>query len=212
MSRYTGVDYVWRVFASSAILMGITAGLTYPFDLVHTRLTSDMSSKTDKRLFATTFDCFNRTNIDEGFRAGVCKGVEISIVASALRTGLALPIYSVLQSNQIQKSASSNSYTGNFYKKMGVSFMSSMVLSLVLYPLDTAKRAMQLSGSRGYHHHFKSSTECMMTISTKFGFKALYSGVPLFFVKELLTAFTQLTIYDAVFASSLRVNRSGEQP
>ena len=44
-SRYTGIDYYWRLFASAAMTMGITAGLTYPLDLIHTRLAADMSKK-----------------------------------------------------------------------------------------------------------------------------------------------------------------------
>lgn len=100
-SRYQGLDFLWRYCASTGMLMGITAGLVYPLDLIHTRLTSDMTIRGDKRLYATTFDCFNRTNIDEGFRAGVYKGVEISMVSSALRAGMALPLYSVLRSDKV---------------------------------------------------------------------------------------------------------------
>ena len=43
ISRYTGFDYYWRIYASAAMTMGITAAVTYPLDLIHTRLASDMT-------------------------------------------------------------------------------------------------------------------------------------------------------------------------
>lgn len=76
------------------------------------------------------------------------------------------------------------------YKKIGISFVSSIVLSLVLYPLDTVKRCMQLNGSRGHFNNYKSSLDCIKKISANSGVGALYRGVQLFAIKELLTAFT----------------------
>lgn len=102
-SRYSGIDFLWRYVSTTCILMGITAFVTYPLDLIHTRLVADMSGKNDRRLFATTFDCFNRTNIDEGFRAGIYKGVEISMAGSALRAGLSLPVYNLINSESVQQ-------------------------------------------------------------------------------------------------------------
>ena len=95
-SRYTGIDYYWRYVASAAMIMS-TAACTYPFDLIHTRLASDMSKKGETRLYTTTFDCFNRTNIDEGRRA-LWKGIELSMASSTLRLALTLPLLDVLRS------------------------------------------------------------------------------------------------------------------
>jgi hypothetical protein len=43
--KYKGINYVWRVVASGSICMGMTALLTYPFDLIHTRVSSDLTKK-----------------------------------------------------------------------------------------------------------------------------------------------------------------------
>lgn len=99
ISRYTGIDFYWRIFASAAMTMGITAAITYPFDLIHTRLAADMSKKDQTRLYKTTFDCFNRTNIDEGFRNGLYKGLELSVLSSAMRTMLTLPLLDIVRAN-----------------------------------------------------------------------------------------------------------------
>ena len=95
-SKYTGIDYWWRYLASASMIMGVTAAFTYPLDLIHTRLTSDMSKQGQSRLFKTTFDCFNRTNIDEGFKKGLYKGIELSVTASILRAAMTLPLYNIM--------------------------------------------------------------------------------------------------------------------
>ena len=92
-SKYTGIDYIWRLYASSAMIMGLTAGLTYPLDLIHTRLATDMTPKGQDRSYTTTFDCFNRTNINEGFKKGLYKGIEFSVASSAIRTMICMPLF-----------------------------------------------------------------------------------------------------------------------
>lgn len=96
-SRYSGFDYCWRFFGSFSTTIALSAAFTYPFDLIHTRLVSDMSQN-NGRLIKTTFDCFNRTNIDEGFRTGLYKGVEINTSAAYLRACLTLPLMDLVRS------------------------------------------------------------------------------------------------------------------
>lgn len=90
--KYKGFDYFWRAASAFSILTGITAVVTYPLDLVHTRITADITKKGQARLFTTTFDCMNRTHLDEG-RFGLFKGVEIAIISSVLRASFTLPLY-----------------------------------------------------------------------------------------------------------------------
>jgi hypothetical protein len=71
--KYKGFDYFWRSACSFSIITGLSTLLIYPFDLVHTRISCDLTSKGQPRLFTTSFDCFNRTHLDEG-RAGLYKG------------------------------------------------------------------------------------------------------------------------------------------
>ena len=76
-SEYTGYEFYWRMYAQMAWTMGITAALTYPFDLFQTRLSSDISPRGKPRLYASTFDCFSQTNVHEGFRKGLYKGLDL---------------------------------------------------------------------------------------------------------------------------------------
>lgn len=97
-SNYSGINYYWRLFASAAMTCGITALFVYPLDLIHTRISADMTKKGQQRLFTTVFDCFNRTHIDEG-RKGLYKGVEIMAVSSAARCLMTLPMLELVRSS-----------------------------------------------------------------------------------------------------------------
>ena len=44
-SRYSGLEYYGRFFGSSLMTIGVTALITYPFDLIHTRISSDLTKK-----------------------------------------------------------------------------------------------------------------------------------------------------------------------
>jgi hypothetical protein len=41
--KYKGIDYLWRVGFASALCMTASLAITYPFDLIHTRMSADMS-------------------------------------------------------------------------------------------------------------------------------------------------------------------------
>lgn len=84
-SKYEGFDYFWRVVSSSLVCGAIALFFTYPLDLIHTRMCADMSIKGAPRLYKTTFDCFCRTNLDEG-KLGLYKGAELVVFQALLRT------------------------------------------------------------------------------------------------------------------------------
>lgn len=91
-NKYKGLDYYWRVAASSTLCMALGTLFTYPLDLIHTRMSADMTKKGQSKLFSTTFDTFNRTHLDEG-RRGLYKGVELTCVTAIIRASLTLPVY-----------------------------------------------------------------------------------------------------------------------
>ena len=100
----------------------------------------------------TTFDCFNRTNIDEGFKTGLYKGWQIAIAGSIMRSMLTLPVIDAVRSISPKKAAQGeqSSMIESFMERIGVSLFSSSIMSLLFYPLDTAKRCLQLNGMKGY--------------------------------------------------------------
>ena len=76
--------------------MSVTTALTYPLDLLHTRLSADNTPMTRQRVLNSTFQCFNRTNLDEG-RLGLYKGVEFALMGGLIRAMLQLPIYDLVK-------------------------------------------------------------------------------------------------------------------
>lgn len=93
--KYGGIDFFLRVCCASVFSTAVTFLLIYPLELVHTRLAIDMTPKGSQRLYSSTFECFNRTNVDE-FKAGLYKGWQFSLVASAARMLITLPVYEVV--------------------------------------------------------------------------------------------------------------------
>ena len=71
-----------------------------------------------------------------------------------------------------------------------------LLLSLLLYPLDTMKRTAQLSGAIGTRKMYWSSMELMKKLPSDIGLNGLYRGAPMFLVSSTLYAFAQLTAYD----------------
>jgi hypothetical protein len=41
--KYSGFDYFWRAATASVICMGVTTIFTYPLDLIHTRISADLT-------------------------------------------------------------------------------------------------------------------------------------------------------------------------
>ena len=136
--KYKGIDYYWRSAVSGMLCMSTATVLTYPLDLIHTRISTDLTKKGQPRLYTTTFDCFNRTNIDET-RRGLYKGLTVTVFSSLLRGALTLPVYDIFKK---YKATNDNDILSKFWLKLGPSVATSIALSLILYPLDTVKRIM----------------------------------------------------------------------
>ena len=95
-SKYGGLDYFIRSQVAAASCMGLSLAFTYPFDLLHTRLTADCTPTGRQRIYSSTFQCFNRTNLEEG-RWGCYKGFEFAISAALIRAMFQLPVYDLVK-------------------------------------------------------------------------------------------------------------------
>ena len=79
--------------------MGLSTAIVYPLDLIHTRISTELTPKTERRQYHTTFDCFNRTHVDEGFKTGLYKGVQLSYTSSLLRSIMTVPMLDVMRTS-----------------------------------------------------------------------------------------------------------------
>jgi len=155
--KYSGFDYFWRAAASSVACMAVTTLFTYPLDLIHTRMSADMTTKGRQRLFTTTFDCFNRTNLDET-RTGLYRGVEVAVLSSLVKASLTLPVYDLVKRTQTACDEPT------FMTRIGSSMISGALISTLLYPLDTIKRCAQLNGGRGSLHLYPTPLDAITKI------------------------------------------------
>ena len=176
IKKYSGLDYFIRAASASLLSMTAMTLFTYPFDLFHTRTAVDMTTKGNTRLYKTTFEVFNRTNMDEG-RLGLYKGVEYAVASSVLRAMLTLPAYDLVKSMDL---GANNTSVGAFQQRIGTAMCSGLLISLLLYPLDTLKRSAQLEGGLGFKKLYSSQFEMAKTLPGELGVRGLYRGVPVF--------------------------------
>jgi hypothetical protein len=121
-----------------------------------------------------------------------------------LRAGFSLPVYDTIRRQfPPDTNSAGNSWLSNFNQRVGASFLSSMVISLLLYPLDTMKRCQQLNGGRGQLVLYRGILDGFQKLaSQQGGLPAFYRGVHLFFAKELICAFAQVSIYETLSPAS----------
>lgn len=86
-------------------------------------------------------------------------------------------------------------------RRMGVSVLSSTLITLVVYPLDTMKRVAQVNGARGFFNSYLGSREIFDGIKSKYGTRGFYRGARLYLLTTLLSSFAQFTLYDQLFDS-----------
>lgn len=181
-SKYSGLDFFIRSQTAALSCMALTLALTYPFDLIHTRTCADSTPLTRQRIYQSTFQCFNRTNIEEG-RFGTYKGMEFAIVAACIRAMVQLPVYDAIKWATTKTGLDSQqSMPGSFMQRIGASLCTGSLLAILLYPLDTFKRCSQLNGGIGYRQAFSDPFECTQYVFKESkGNLGLYRGCGTFF-------------------------------
>jgi hypothetical protein len=94
--KYSGMQYFFRAACSSICCMSLSFFFSYPFDIIHTRASADMSLNGKQRIYSSTFECFNKTHIDEGSYA-LFKGSTFAISSSLMKACLTLPLYDLIR-------------------------------------------------------------------------------------------------------------------
>lgn len=95
-NKYSSLQYFFRTVCASLCSMTFAFCFTYPFDVIHTRSSADLSANGKSRIYPSTFQCFNLTHIDEGTYS-LYKGAGFAITSSILRAGLTIPVYELFQ-------------------------------------------------------------------------------------------------------------------
>ena len=87
-TKYSGLDFFIRSQSAAIMCMGLTTALTYPFDTLHTRLASDVTPMTRKRIYSSTFQCFRVIGI--ALHLGIALRAQLLLRSSLWHSNVAI--------------------------------------------------------------------------------------------------------------------------
>ncbi|KAJ0491295.1 putative mitochondrial carrier protein [Helianthus annuus] len=189
-------------------LSGGTAVLfTYPLDLVRTKLAYQVvdapklnvkGAMGSERAFGGIRDCFSRTYKEAGMR-GLYRGVAPSLYGIFPYAGLKFYFYEEMKSNV------PDNYRKHIMVKLACGSVAGLLGQTFTYPLDVVRRQMQvqrLHASNG--PEFKGTIGTLVMIVQKEGWKQLFSGLSINYLKVVPSVAIGFTVYD-VMKAYLRV-------
>jgi hypothetical protein len=127
----------WRQLVSGGLSGATTLTLTYPLDLLRTRLATNSSTGVRPSLIATA----SNTLKSEGV-LGLYRGYVISVIEITPYLALSMGGY-----NWLKDKSENSDQKGSPWNNLLYGWMSGTTASLVCYPMDTIKRRMMLLGS-----------------------------------------------------------------
>ncbi|KAJ8750986.1 hypothetical protein K2173_016167 [Erythroxylum novogranatense] len=196
------LDLVAGSFAGGTAVL-----FTYPLDLVRTKLAYQVvgSAKvnisglaSNEQVYRGIADCFSRTFKDSGFR-GLYRGVAPSLYGIFPYAGLKFYFYEEMKRHVPEENK----------KHIAVKLVCGSVAGLLgqtfTYPLDVVRRQMQVQRLLGTNNaELKGTIETLLLIVQKQGWKQLFSGLSINYLKVVPSVAIGFTVYD-VMKSSLRV-------
>ncbi|KAL0929203.1 hypothetical protein M5K25_001147 [Dendrobium thyrsiflorum] len=151
-------------------LSGITAAsITYPLDLVRTRL----AAQTNIMYYRGIFDALSSICRDEGAR-GLYKGLGATLLGVGPSIAISFTVYETLRARwQIQRP-----YDSSVLISLACGSLSGIASSTMTFPLDLVRRRMQLEGAAGKARVYKSGLfGAFGHIIHSEGFRGLYRGI-----------------------------------
>ncbi|KAI3814503.1 hypothetical protein L1987_14143 [Smallanthus sonchifolius] len=181
-------------------LSGGTAVLfTYPLDLVRTKLAYQVvdppklnakGAINSEHAFRGIRDCFTKTYKEAGMR-GLYRGVAPSLYGILPYSGLKFYFYEEMKSHVPDE------YRKNIVVKLACGSVAGLLGQTSTYPLDVVRRQMQVQRLRA-----SSSPELKGTVGTLFmivqkeGWKQLFSGLSINYLKVVPSVAIGFTVYD----------------
>ncbi len=174
----------------SGSFAGMTASIsTYPLDFARTRLAGVTGRRTG------LFGILKEAIQDGGYRS-LYRGCGPTILGAMPYEGIKFGVYGFVTNNY---------YTDD--DKPSIMFLMScgalagMTAGLVVYPNDTVRKIMQISGSKGEHHGQKiytSMIDCYKTTYRKGGIGRFYHGVTPYVLRCMPNAAIQFSVYESI--------------
>lgn len=193
---------------AGSIAGGTAVLVTYPLDLVRTKLAYQVvgSSGSNIRgqfsappIYNGISDCVRKIYRECGTR-GLYRGVAPSLYGIFPYAGLKFYFYEEMKSNvpeEHKKDIMVNLVCGSVAGLLG---------QTITYPLDVVRRQMQVQTLSASNSVSKGTFESLVLITQKQGWKQLFSGLSINYLKVVPSVAIGFTVYD-VMKSWLRITR-----
>lgn len=194
------------------LLAGSFAGgtaviFTYPLDLVRTKLAFQVVGPSKlsihglvvpQHVYRGISDCFSKTFKEAGLR-GLYRGVAPSLYGIFPYAGLKFYFYEEMKRHVPEK------HKKNIMVKLVCGSVAGLLGQTFTYPLDVVRRQMQVQRLLASNNTETMGTfETLASIARKQGFKQLFSGLSINYLKVVPSVAIGFTVYD-VMKSYLRV-------
>uniref|UniRef100_A0A2N9FV97 Mitochondrial carrier protein n=1 Tax=Fagus sylvatica TaxID=28930 RepID=A0A2N9FV97_FAGSY len=196
------LDLVAGSFAGGTAVL-----FTYPLDLVRTKLAYQVvgSAKLNaqmviknEQLYKGIVDCFSKTYREAGIR-GLYRGVAPSLYGIFPYAGLKFYFYEEMKRHV------SEEHKKNIMVKLVCGSVAGLLGQTFTYPLDVVRRQMQVQRNfASKSAELKGTIETLAIIAQKQGWKQLFSGLSINYLKVVPSVAIGFTVYD-LMKSYLRV-------
>lgn len=196
------LDLVAGSFAGGTAVL-----FTYPLDLVRTKLAYQVvgSAKLNaqmviknEQLYKGIVDCFSKTYREAGIR-GLYRGVAPSLYGIFPYAGLKFYFYEEMKRHVPEEQKK------NIMVKLVCGSVAGLLGQTFTYPLDVVRRQMQVQRNfASKSAELKGTIETLAIIAQKQGWKQLFSGLSINYLKVVPSVAIGFTVYD-LMKSYLRV-------
>uniref|UniRef100_A0A6M2F6W4 Mitochondrial carrier protein n=1 Tax=Populus davidiana TaxID=266767 RepID=A0A6M2F6W4_9ROSI len=196
------LDLVAGSFAGGTAVL-----LTYPLDLVRTKLAYQIVSSPKANIngvigtelvYKGIRDCFSKILKESGLR-GLYRGVAPSLYGIFPYAGLKFYFYEEMKRHVPEE------HKKDIVVKMVCGSVAGLLGQTFTYPLDVVRRQMQVQRlSVSNNAELKGTMETLIMIMQKQGWKQLFSGLSINYLKVVPSVAIGFTVYDMMKAS-LRV-------
>ncbi|CAN0901382.1 Mitochondrial carrier protein CoAc2 [Linum grandiflorum] len=196
------LDLVAGSFAGGTAVL-----FTYPLDLVRTKLAYQVvgvpklnmpAAVGSEQMYRGIADCFSKTLKESGLR-GLYRGVAPSLYGIFPYAGLKFYFYEEMKRHVPEK------HRNDIAVKLVCGSVAGLLGQTFTYPLDVVRRQMQVQRlSASSSAELKGTMETLIMIAEKQGWKQLFSGLSINYLKVVPSVAIGFTVYDVV-KSYLRV-------
>lgn len=178
----------WGPFVSGS-LSGFTASIiTYPLDLIRTRVSGQIG---ENLVYSGIAHTFTRTLREEGYRA-LFRGIGPTLFGALPYEGIKFGSYDILTSHLPGDIDPKADFAGKILCGGGAGVLA----TIFTYPNDTVRRRLQMQGAGGAARQYKNAWDCYVKLARNEGWTVYYRGLTPTLVRAMPNMGVQFATYD----------------